>query len=264
MKQFIAFLQKYSALLVFVLIGVVIIYILIERSRINALKSQLAAANKETQIVQNNYYASQDSIKQYKTKYGAEVGTVSGYQITISELKGQYKNLFSQYTQLETQPPKTIIEYKTIIKDSIINAKISIVGHVIGIKGDTVFDSSNYRNLTGSMDYNIDTNKKLTITASQFEIIQGMAVITGLSIDTKNSNRPVIWVQTSYPGVTFTKIVGADVMADSKSKDAIQAMRKNWGIGFFFGYGMALNGSQIIACPQIGIGLHYTPKWLQF
>ena len=53
-------------------------------------------------------------------------------------------------------------------------------------------------------------------------------------------------------------------------EDLIKKQQKGgkrvWGVGFSVGYGagLSLKTSQVFFGPQIGVGLHYTPKWAQW
>ena len=42
--------------------------------------------------------------------------------------------------------------------------------------------------------------------------------------------------------------------------------KRVWGVGFNVGYGANLNmqTNQVFFGPQMGVGLHYTPKWAQW
>ena len=66
--------------------------------------------------------------------------------------------------------------------------------------------------------------------------------------------------------MTFTKLQGADIMADPDSRKVTREFRKTWGIGFNFGYGAALDlkNNNFVMGPYLGVGLHYTPKFLQW
>ena len=71
-------------------------------------------------------------------------------------------------------------------------------------------------------------------------------------------------MDTDYPGVTFTKLEGASILDDPKNKPALRQLRKNWSLGIQAGYGMTLNGNNINGAPYLGIGLSYSPKFLQW
>jgi hypothetical protein len=55
-------------------------------------------------------------------------------------------------------------------------------------------------------------------------------------------------------------------MEEDLIKKQKQGGKKVWGVGFSVGYGANLNlkTNQVFFGPQVGVGLHYTPKWAQW
>jgi len=97
---------------------------------------------------------------------------------------------------------------------------------------------------------------------------QGMLIHTGLYKDQK-TGKIMIDVKTNYPGLTFTNIVGADIMNDKESKKLTRDFRKEFGVGIGIGYGFALvkdadNNMVLKNGPTFSVGLNWTPKFLQF
>ena len=82
----------------------------------------------------------------------------------------------------------------------------------------------------------------------------------------KKTKQISIMADTDYPGITFTRLDGALIMDDPESRKVLRQARKQWGIGFNFGYGLMydVKNSKIVNGPYFGVGLNYTPKFLQW
>jgi hypothetical protein len=70
--------------------------------------------------------------------------------------------------------------------------------------------------------------------------------------------------QSKYPGISFSKLEGADIMSDPTSKAAAKNLRSRWGIGLSTGLGVVANTGSLTPGIYVGIGLNYTPKKLQW
>ena len=68
-----------------------------------------------------------------------------------------------------------------------------------------------------------------------------------------------VHLKTDYPGVTFNDAQGILVQNDKQLKKFSYSQRKQFGLGIQVGVGY----SDRIR-PYIGIGLHYSPKFLQW
>jgi len=113
----------------------------------------------------------------------------------------------------------------------------------------------------------IDTYAKINTFPATINFKQGMEVYAGLYTD-KKTGKTMINVKSLYPGLTFTNIVGADIMQDPISRKAARDFRREFGFGINLGYGMFFNnapgGYVIETGPTIAIGLNWTPRFLQF
>lgn len=115
----------------------------------------------------------------------------------------------------------------------------------------------------------LDTYAKLFTSPASIKFSQRANIYTGLYNDTK-TGRPMISVKTDYPGLTFDKIVGADILSDNPSKKVLRNSRPEFGIGLNIGYGgfiyrnKATGNFELKTGPEISLGLNFTPKWAQF
>ncbi len=256
-----------------------IVFALLYLQQCNATKR----AEQESKRIQNNWDASQDTIKQYLKTNGAMHGEIQAYQLTLDELATDYKDLFGDLDEWKKTPPKTIIKTTTEITEVIkyVTIKVDLSKDGSGkftFKTDTLFSDGNSRSLVGLIPfqqqyYNKKDSTEISLDSlnyfskpnpglATFDIKQNISLLTGLSYD-KKTKKPIIWVETKYPGVKFTEIAGADIIDNNASMDALKKTRKTWGIGFQVGYGIGINNPLKLS-PYVGVGVSYTPKFLQF
>lgn len=275
---------KNKRLLVFAAIFILGLLFFKQCNNIKALKEQIKTEQADKQRIQNNYDASQDTVRMFKTENGNLRGEISGYTLTLEELNGKYANLFSEYQKEKNKPPKTIIEYviqiKEVIKEVPVYVSIDSLGNTAFVFSDTaVYEDNNMRMLTGLIPFELKYfNKKDSVLLhpdnlnlfggvypgkGQFELKQNISLVTGLSID-KTTKKPLIWVETKYPGVTFPTITGAYIMDDPISRANAKKLRKEFGISAQFGYGLLLSKTSYNTGLYMGVGISYTPRWLQF
>ena len=270
------------------LIGVAILIaiILIQCGQSAGLKGDLAKQKEESQRVLNNYEALHDTIRQGKINDTTLLAEKKALSITLKELKSGYSDLLTGFESFKKQNPK-VIERITVINNETIRevpvfAKIDSLGNgSFNFEDKAKFADGNYRNLKGTIPFSstffnkkdstqADLNKLGLYTlvnpgAGNFTLEQGIKLKVGLFKDPK-TKKVTIAATTSYPGITFTQLDGADVMQDEGSKKATRALRKTWGIGVSLGYGAGvdLKSRQMYIGPQIGVGITYTPKFLQW
>ncbi len=257
--------------------GIVILMLLLlqQCNAKNGLREELEAQKAETQRISNNYEASQDTIKQYQVDGNTWRAEKSGYELTLDELKGKYSDLLGDFEIEKNRPPKVVIKTEYKIKETINNVPVLIGVDGLGNKymffNDSLrHDSINYRILDGKIPYDlvfnpIDSTYKLVPGSANFNLELGKNLNLGLFQD-KKTKKITIMADTDYPGVTFTNIQGASIMDDPANKSVLRSMRKPWGLGLNFGYGTIITPSTgtIGFGPYVGIGLSYSPKFLQW
>lgn len=126
-----------SAILV-ILIAILVALFFFQRSRTQSFKFKYEEQKKETTRVTNNYKASEDSLI-ILVNGNTLTGEISGYKLTIDELKGEYSNLFDLYRIEKNKPPKVIIETKYKLVESITEIPTHVNDSLV-----TFFDSVNY------------------------------------------------------------------------------------------------------------------------
>jgi hypothetical protein len=273
--------RRMIILAVFIVFGVLFFK---QCNSIKGLKEDIKTEQVETQRIQNNYDASRDSVDILITQSGALRGQIDGYILTIDELNNKYSDLFGEYQKEKNKKPKTIIKYIVQLKEDIKEIPIYVSDDSIGNKSLNFIDSVNYKEgnkrwLSGKIPYQlnyynlpdsiIQYSDSINYYANvipgfgNFILKQNISLTTGLSID-KTTNKPIIWVETKYPGITFPTIIGAQITDDPISKKVAKEFRKEFGIGFTVGYGLVLQNKAYNNGIMIGVGVTYTPRWLQF
>ena len=251
---------------------------------IKNLKKLIKTEQAEQERIKNNFEASLDTIKTYKTKNGALRTEISGYTLTINELKKEYSDLFGEYEKEKNKQPKTIIKYNTevveVVKEIHTYVSIDSLGNNEFIFIDSAnFGNGNKRIFSGNIPFKLNYfslpdsilqhNDSISYFAEvypglgKFEIKQNISLITGLSIDNK-TKKPLIWIETKYPGIIFSEISGAYIMDDPISRKVARNLRKEFGIGIQTGYGIMLSKTGYNTGIYVGVGISYTPKFLQF
>lgn len=277
---------KNKAIIRLGVLAILIAIILMQCSQNRGLKDELSSQKSENQRILNNIEALQDTIRQGKINDTTLLAERKALKLTIDELKGEFSDLLIGFEQFKKQNPKvieriTVNNYETI-KEVPVYAKIDSMGNgIFSFSDSAYFADGNYRTLKGTIPFSskffnkqdsnqVDLNNLGLYTQinpgnGNFTLNQGIKLKVGLFEDPK-TKKVSIAATTSYPGITFTQLEGADIMSDDASKKATRQFRKTWGIGVSFGYGFGvdLRNSTVIMGPQLGIGLTYTPKWLQW
>ena len=266
-------------------IGLVVV-ILLQNGCNGRLKDELAEQKSEAQRVANNLEASKDTIRQHMINDTTLLAERLALKLSVKELKDGYSNLLIGFEQFRKQNPK-VIERITVnntetIREVPVYAKIDQFGNGVFTFNDSAkFADGNSRKLKGTLPFvstffnekdstQVDIKKlgfytKVNPGAANFVLEQNIGLKVGLFEDPK-TKKVSIGATTSYPGITFTKLEGADIMSDEISKKAARNFRKTWAIGLQLGYGACvdLKSRQVAFGPQVGIGLNYQPKWLQW
>jgi len=266
---------KNIRLIIFGAFVILILLLLHQCNRTKYFKQQIDSEKEETARILNNYEAAKDKIRQGKIDKDTWRAERLGYQITLKELNKGYSKLIDDFKVEKNKKAKSIIKTEYKIKEVVKKVPIFIESDNLGNSYITFNDSlrhnaNNFRILNGKIPFEIvldprDSISKLMPGLGTFYLELGMNLNLGLFQD-KKTNKISIIAETDYPGVTFTKLEGASIMDDPKNKKILRSMRKSWGVGVNIGYGAIVNTTSglISPGPYIGIGLSYTPKFLQW
>lgn len=236
------------------------------------VRDEVEKANDEIERVENNLKASRDTITQFKVGESTWRAEKLGYTIKLSVLEDDYASLFKDFIYEKNKPPKTIIYTEFITKDSIIKVPVYITDgnseydNHLTFSDSVNYSGNNYRYLNGIIPFNYNFKDSIIIPGNgTFNLSQGMNINLGLYKD-KKTNAIGISAETDYPGVTFTKLEGAYILDDPKSRKLTREFRKQWSLGVSVGYGIMydIKNSEIRNGPYLGLGLNYQPKFLQW
>ena len=219
-------------------------------------------AKGEVTRFQNNLVAANDTILNYVNEKGEAVGEIKGLSLSLEELRDSL-----EYEK--GRPPITIVKYKTIIEEKIIEVAVVTKDTIIK-QGSNNFNSilsfnsdSNWTksSRTINVDLPYSLTDSLTFGSATIGLKQNIWLDATLSQDVK-SKEIFIKLTSDYPGTTFNSTKG--IMIDRKSKEfkSLQ-MQNRKPFGFGLNIGMGLTGTGDIT-PYLGIGVSWNPKLLQW
>jgi len=237
-------------------------------------------AKKEAGRHFNNLLAERDSVRMLKSERGNILAEKSAFQLRYSELSKDQKELVKRLELEGKRKPKTIIQTEIVFKDTSIvvpvlatqesgktslnfSYKPSLPGkNKLVIEGKLPYDIKvdSTKNSQGNYVYSssiIPQNVKLSME-------QTIDLVTGLYTDPK-TGRLYVRASTTFPGITFSDMQALDMIDDPATKKALKQARKSFGLGLSVGYGFTLaKDGTFVTGPNVGFGLTYTPKFLQF
>ena len=248
----------------YIIVGILIVFYLrgcgaLEREKIESARRL------------NNYMALQDTVKVISTKNNGVLLEKAALEKTQKELKEENADLYSELQFEKNKPPKTIIRTVISYRDTSISTASNNFYNGKDSSGFLEFDynpelpGENSFKLKGTVYYKlnfVDTIKPIDFGQYNLSIDQTIDIRTGLYRD-KETKRTYVRLFTDYPGITLKDMQAIDI-TDSDSRKALRAARKEWGIGFSVGWGIGFSNSGYSVGPYLGIGLNYSPKFLQF
>lgn len=209
-------------------------------------------AEDETQRIKNNQIALNDTIRNYKDKYGNAVGEIRGLTLTLDEVKKELE--FEK-----KKPPVTIIKWKTIIVEKEVEVPVKMNDSTIIVQSDKEWGKSS-RSLKVEVPYAVKENK-LTVGNANIELKQNIWLTASLFKDTK-TKEVFVQLKTDYPNVQFNEAKGILVKEEDSGGLFNQSPSKvkTMGLGLHIGLGLTTGG----VSPYVGVGLNYTPRFLQW
>lgn len=235
------------------LIGLVVFCLLFLRQC-----EQTRKAEWETVRINNNWKASQDTIRNYIDINGNAAAEIRALTLTLDETK---KELDFE----KGKPPITVIKYETQIVEKIIEVPVTQIDTVIGnfSSAAVIVSENNWgkssRKIKATVPYEFTDGVGVFGDAS-IDLEQNIFLTASINKD-KKTKEVFVNLSTDYPNTTFNSAQG--IMIDQSSsgfRDLQLQNRKTMGIGLHIGLGS--NGSDI--SPFIGLGINYTPKFLQW
>ena len=207
-------------------------------------------AENETTRLKNNQVALLDTVHNYKDKYGHSVGEIRGLTLTRKEVKDSLE-------YQKGRPPVTVIKWKTKIVDHEVEVPVVLTDNTINVKSEKKWGKS-FRSLNVDIPYKVDCDRLKTGTAT-IDLKQDIWLSASLSKD-DITKEVFVQLKTDYPNVTFNNARGILIENPNILNSTNGTGKKTLGIGLHIGVGYGGAGFT----PYVGVGLNYTPKFLQF
>lgn len=231
-------------------------------------------AKREAERNMNNLLAEQDSVREVSSKLGNVLAEKSAFQLKYNELSAEQEELIKQLELAKNKKPGVIIETQVVYRDTTIMVPVEneIGDSTSSLKFtyNPTLPGNNRLMVSGKLPYTTrDTvlggvERTLINPGSvNLSIEQKIDLVTGLYRDPK-TDRLYVRASTTFPGISFNDINALDMVDDPGTRKALRGARKPFGIGVNVGYGMVITTNGYQAGPVIGVGLHYSPEFLQF
>jgi len=254
--------------IIFVVVALFILLFLRECNSNSNLKQQLVAANTTATTNYNNLLAAQDTIKVYKNTAGDLVAEKRSYTFDTENFEKQYSKLSNQYSTAlslnkNLSNVNSLLKSQLTLKDTIkVSGSIATINDttdVFKINDFKDYGNGNNRTFNGNVKFSFIKNK-FSVQNSEFDIQENIKLYADIQ---DNNGYKSLKMSTSYPGIKFDSIENINLI-NNKLNEKIQK-KARWSIGFGVGYGASLINGQIIQFgPTIGVGLYWSPKFLQF
>jgi hypothetical protein len=236
----------------FVLITIIMVMFMLLLRQCNSTKN----AKDEIIRINNNTIALNDTIKNYKDKWGNSIGVIRGLTLKLDELSDSI-----EYER--NKPPVTIISYITEIRDSLIFVpvvdSITMVDSTL-LQRIAYVDTSEFNKSSRIVSFTMPVWSKDTIRVGETKLNLSQNIWLEASISKDRKSKEVyVHLKTDYPGVIFNDTQGILIQNDKELKKLAYSQRKQFGLGLQIGVGYS---GRIM--PYIGVGVHYSPKFLQW
>lgn len=253
LKNILSFLGNPKILRILPTVGLVLLVLLFLRQCEQTRKAEWEATR-----ISNNWKASQDTIRNYKDKDGNSAAEIRALTLTLDEAK---KELDFE----KGKPPVTVIKYETQIIERIVHVPVFVIDTTIGnfssaavIASEASWGKSS-RKIKTTVPYSV-ADGKATFGDATIDLEQNIFLTASILRD-KKTKEVFVNLTTDYPNTRFNSAQG--IMIDQSSfgfRDLQLQSRKSLGLGLQIGVGLTENG----VAPQLGIGLNYTPRFLQW
>lgn len=209
-------------------------------------------AQDEINRIKNNNIALKDTIRYHTDKNGYLIGEIRGLELKLEELDKEF-----------SKEPVTIIEYITEVHDSIIFKPV--IDTVIILKDSSYIYNFNYTDKlfydksSSFMSFNMPISVKDNILNTG-DVTFGLSQNIWIEASILQENKEVfVNLKTDYPGITFNNTRGILIKKDEGFLQFTRNQRKQFGLGLQIGLGYTDR-----ITPYVGIGVSYTPRWLQW
>jgi hypothetical protein len=260
----------------FMLIAIAILIFLFMR-QCGVAKNAEAEARRE----HNNYLASIDSVRTIKKERDHAIYEKSAFQLKVSELSQEQKDLIKELDLKSNgrgTTPKTVIQYVVEYREVIKNIPSTVDkdpdgGESITFLHNPELKGKNKLRIAGKVPYSVNILRDSTDSTKYFaeiipggttlDIEQSIDIVTGVYMEPK-TKRIMTRVSTTFPNLTFSEINSFDITDSPETRQLMKSARKQFGLGLNLGYGLNMGTNGINTGVYVGIGLHYSPRFLQF
>ena len=224
-------------------------------------------AKKEANRNFGNFLAEQDSVKHLESRLNSVVAERAAFQLKYKELSLEQEDLVERLELERKKKPGVIIRTEIVYRDTTI--LVASTNHNSGDSSYIEFEynpdlpGTNRLLIGGTIPYRFDTDSTIFPGKVSLDISQRIDLVTGLY---SNPSDGLLYIRasTDFPGIKFRELQALNMIDDPETRRALKSARKPFGVGISTGYGIGLNSGGYTVGPFIGIGLSYSPKWLQF
>ena len=142
--------------ILFIFIALLVGLFFYQRSRTQKFKALHQEQILETKRISNNWKASRDSLIMYMDRDSILTAEISGYQLTVDELKNEYNELFDLYRVEKNKPPRVIIQYKPVLVEPINDIPTEVQGDsIISFIDSADYGDGNLRVIEAQIPFNL-------------------------------------------------------------------------------------------------------------
>ena len=243
--------------------------------------NETAMIEAEAKREHNNYLAQMDSVRTIKSQNGQLIQEKSAFQLKVSELSDEQKQLIRRLelnSNGKGTTPKSVIQTVGTFRDTSIKAQSKITkdpngNEFVTFVYEPTFPGKNKLMISGKTPYivNLSKNPKDSVNyiasvvpgTTSISIEQRVDIVTALYQDPK-TKRLMTRVTTDFPNLAFGEINSFELTDNPKTRKALKSARKEFGLGLQVGYGLSTSPAGLSPGVFVGVGLHYSPKFLQF
>ena len=236
---------------------------------IENLKQDVKLAQQDADRNLNNFKAAQDSVTVLRNDNGDQLAQIRSFEFDLSNLQNSQANLTKKYQKAlalnkDLKKVNSLISAELEIKDSLDvttnTEQLDTTTTKITFNSEKDFGNGNSRILNGfsTVKYEFE---KFNVLETKFELTQTLSLMAAIEQGEDGADR--LKLSTSYPGLVIKDIENINLVNTRLNRRAEK--KSSWLVGFGVGYGINLNNNQVISTgPSIGVGLYWSPKFLQF
>ena len=236
---------------------------------IENLKQDVKLAQQDADRNLNNFKAAQDSVTVLRNDNGDQLAQIRSFEFDLSNLQNSQANLTKRYQKAlalnkDLKKVNSLISAELEITDSLDVATstevVDTTTSKINFESSRDFGNGNSRILNGYSTVKYDFGK-FTVLDTKFELKQTLSLMAAIEEGEDGADR--LKLSTTYPGLVIQDIENINLVNTRLNRK--DQKKSRWLVGFGVGYGINLNNNQVISTgPSIGVGLYWSPKFLQF